>query len=697
MSYKTTWERIRVEATTDPFGDSNSEQGIPHPSWWPTWMGTKESSRIEESLGFPRLSWWELERGSLFHKMPKMNIETMRCPTEKLYQSMPQLLVLAKNWADSASKLPPYKTPKEEWLQVIEPMCRFWDSGGNESHYNEWSSYLIENCLPQLQFFGVPFRGYENLVFNDQSNFFKKPLKFIPGKWEIMVVFSLMIAITHQIEKNIFTPFLPWPISPRNTYVEKSSFQFPIVQWLKTKNIQQIKLTLNSLRGKNQNIWFNVKNEVPPGVLNYLTCFGLFLKFYETESGFSRLNTDDIYDIFNGPEFRRYYGFMIWMSRLSQTGLNFDSIKLPNNILDNPFANMKSVCDFMIWSLMTMYVDAFHSNVDVHVNVRKIINQIEVSQSAYENVFRVALTNTETVHYWQPQQVKPAPPPPIIPSGIHPGTAVPEDIVKENERIKSMVKEFGLSVDYQSFTHITNLRLDRWLSDFRVTWRKTAIWNFLGVGDQEWESRIFQYNEFPKGSKEEKIVLFIRDNFPRKLKIPRYNIWELNSLDSKWEDAFKYQFELYLEWVVLNVNVEHVKDYVAPGNTFVDKQGLPREVSDGETTVYLKNSFPDIMMREEQNLPGKIFQKSFSFAFVFLNAALEKGFGSDWIDLLSNFGKKIWEGVKEALIELAKWVKEVLDDAIPNWESYLALALVGFFVVYEGWSFADEKIRKLAR
>ena len=178
----------------------------------------------------------------------------------------------------------------------------------------------------------------------------------------------------------------------------------------------------------------------------------------------------------------------------------------------------------------------------------------------------------------------------------------------------------------------------------------------------------------------------------------------MTRMDSGWEDAYKYQFELYLEWVVLNVNVEDSEKYILPGSTFVDGDGSPKEVVDGEEKVLLKNSFPDIMMEREQTLPGKAFQVGVSIAFVFLNAALESGFGSDWKDFLSNFGKKIWAAVKEALIalaeaavEAAKAVANAINNALPDLKWYLIAGVAGVAVVMGGWTFADEEIRKLAR
>lgn len=705
MAYKTTWDRIRVEATTDPWGGLNSEQGVPYPTWWPNRATFKESSRIEISYGFPYLSWWELERGVLFNKMPKMNLENMSCPSKTMFDTMEKVAELGRQWQTSSQVLPTGRTPKEEWLQWVEPLCRFWDSG-DEGGNTIWGSWLLENCLLQLQFFGVPLYGYNSSkIFNSSSNFFKNPLKFIPGKWEIMVTYSLMVVVVHLIQKNIFTPFLPWKNSNDQFHYlnqEPSVFQFPILTWMKTKNIQQIKIVLGNIRGKNENLWNGNRVEAPvPGVLSYLTCFSLFVKFYESD-GFRNLKDDEIYYILDAPLFRNYYAFMIWMSSLKVPGqplLNFSTINRPNNILGNPYVNERSVNDFMMWSLMAMYVDAFNSNVDSSVNVRKILNEQPIDQKAYDDLFTNRLKSNQLTYHYQPQQVVP-PPPPVIPGGIKTGIAVPESATRE----RNMIKEFGIPVDYQKITNVSNLQLDRWLSDFRVTWRKTAIWNFLGIGDQKWVPEMFQYHHFPKKSKEEKIVLFIRNNFPRRLRIPRFNFLEMTRMDSGWEDAYKYQFELYLEWVVLNVNVEDSEKYILPGSTFVDGDGSPKEVVDGEEKVLLKNSFPDIMMEREQTLPGKAFQVGVSIAFVFLNAALESGFGSDWKDFLSNFGKKIWAAVKEALIalaeaavEAAKAVANAINNALPDLKWYLIAGVAGVAVVMGGWTFADEEIRKLAR
>ena len=679
---KTTWERIRVEATTNPFGGSDSENGIPYPTWWPQPMGTKESSRIEESFGYPRLSWWEVERGKLFPKLPKFTLNEMPYPSSQLFQSMPQILELAKSWADSASKLPGSKTSGEEWLKIVEPMCRFWDSGNaSESHKNLWGAYLSENCKLQLQFFGISLLPiYDSSIFFE-SNFFKKPLRFVPGKWEIMVVFSLIITITNQINTYTYKPFIPWGNIYSGLYSEKSSFQFPIVQWLKTKNVQQIKMVVDQIRGKNRNLWSIVKPSEDGGTLRggyssqWLNAFKLFVKFYENkDQGFSNLSEKEIYDIFSTPEFRYEYGNMIMWSKLGNSGIKFNSIDGPNHILNGSFENMKSTCDFMIWSLMILYIDAFSNKsvrLDNHhqLDVRKELDyKVYFDLDLYRTIFRKKPI----------ENIDQNPPP--------------------ETQVTARRKEFGLEVDYRSITKITNLQLDSWLSEFRITWRKTAIYHFLDIGEQPWKRVIFKYDTFPQGSKEEKIVSFIRDNFPRQLRMPRFNLWELTSLDSHWDVAYKYQFELYLEWVVLNVNAEDQEGYIEPGGTFMDKEGTARLVSDSETTTttLLKNVFPDIMMKEEESIPGIIFRKTVSFSMIFVNALLEKGFGSDWTELLSNFGKKIWEGVKDALIEIAKWVKKALDDFLPDLEKYLALAAVGLVTILGGWAFVDAKIRKLA-
>lgn len=668
MSYKTTWELVHQEEPGEPFGDKNSLNGFPYPSWWPSLRClNKKQSKLEMLYGFPFLSWWELERGQMFDKMPKIDLNTFQAPTQALLDTMPILDSLGKKWGEKS------KGWDDTW--IVE-MCSFWDSDP-KSHYKLWESYLAENCSPQLQYFGVPFQSINNgLIFKPDSLFFRVPLSYCPGKWTLMVVFSLMIYIVHQIKNDPNSPFLFWTAIDRYNSAKKSpwlsdqtKFQFPILSWLKVKDEIQIMQTVDRIRGY-RTPHFQMPN-LEEVTLQKFSCFFCFIKFYK-EDGFSKFSQQELYFGFSGP-FRWLYNDMISHMKKDSTQSAFlRNIDGPNGIYNNPFSNLKSSTDWMVWSLIIMWNDLKYGNSDMFEAVQKInpnedhfrgtmilpFNQLKGNDDAdrYNEDFDKRLKEK-----WDERSTDGSPPRPLIAPPFQAGRL-----------------------------------LNNFLIDFQYAWRKTAEYHFLGIDAPKWPPPFPLIPFEDSTSTDARIYDFITKNPPRKLKVPAVDNLFFQRLSWKWEAVYKEQYTWYLEWVYFNVMAQDNLNYVYPGVQLKNEKGenVFVQQEDGSFIPVL-NSFPNLIMVNEDG-PG-LLAVSASFLIIPIDQAAKFIWGDEWTDFLDALGKKIWKMVKETLIAIGKGIKKILDDFAPDWEKYLALIAVGVVVVFGGWSFADEKIRKLAR
>jgi len=681
----TTWAKRLEEAQEDPFGNEKSLNGMPHPKWWPQWTNYKGAVRVEESFGFPNLSWWELEKGKLFWKMPKMKeLEEFSAPTAEMLLPgrFPRIDEIGDQWLKASTS-----GNARECENVLEKMAYFWDN-----NYKLFEPYLVVNCQPQLVFFGVGFRGFES-IFGSDSNFFKKPLNYYPPKWLFMVVFSLLVSIVHKIKHYPATPFIPWlsnNFSNDRLFSEKSEFQFPIIDWIKNKNEAQISNLARSLRGKEANFWTSVGKVEGP-----FDAFITFRKFYESGS-FSNLSNEAIYFIFVGP-FRAFYADMIEFVRKFQKVFPLDSqmreLSKPNSIYQNPYVNLRSSTDFILWSMMVMYLDMKKSPL------WESFQKIPIVDNNYRWFFldRLEAFNKDDQLTRERQLAADwdkAHPPGIV--NNLPGPArvdTIEEVMGNVDQSQESIDRYGPIIKVNDIIG-NNSNLNRYLNYFRIKWRETATYSFFGINKAPW----FETNPpvqflpitLPEDSFEDRFYQFIQDYPPRRLYVPKLKL--SGRLDKEWEEGFQKQFRDYVTWVKENVNAKGKPNYVEPGVQFKDKEGNLVFIKDDDSgkNVPLLNGYPDYMMEPESNNSPFSVAKIVSILMIPANEAGNFLWGQDWTNALNNFASVLWEKVKEFL--RAVW------DALPEGTGgYLMMGLVVVGVVLGGWTFADEEIRKLAR
>lgn len=666
-----TWQHIAQEDPGEPFGDEHSLNGRPYPSWWPSPCKYRKQNLLEALYGFPYLSWWELERGAYWPKFPKIDFDSFRAPTQHLLETMPTLNQLGDTWRLKSTK----RDDNTLWMLDL---CNFWDADPNKSNYKLWENYLYENCLPQLQFFGVPFKSIENTkIFKEDSLFFKKPLNYCPGKFVLMVVFSLSIVITHKLKNDPDAPFRYWPaVGNESSYrtgldmpwlQDKTDFQFPIISWLKTRDENQIINTAARIRGsKTPHFWekwdYNPKNLVSDYSLSALLCF---LKFYKTD-GFKTHTEQEIYYGFSGP-FRWLYIDMIKKMKANKMlSSSLSAINGPNKIYSNPYSNIKSSCDWMLWSLAIIWMDLKNWEPYYQEFLKAPLN---------EEHYRGAITT----HFRQIQEEKDA-------------TKANQDFNKDlNEKWKEHSTEGQpprpiIGAPFQIASKI----LSNFLIDFQYAWRKTAEYHFLGIDAPNWPPAFPALPFDDSNSLDAKIYDFIAQNPPRKLKVPQVDNIYFQRLSWKWEAVYKQQYIYYLEWVYSNVRAQDNPNYSPPGVQLKNNQGEYIHIQNAGNSVAIINSFPDLIMVPPDT--GFTLSKAVSFLVIPIDQAAMFIWGDDWTAFLDNLGQKIWKKIQESLKELWTFVKE----NAPALGAGLALvALVGLGGLL-GVTFLEAKVSKAA-
>lgn len=693
----TTWTTLREEDKGEAFdvGTVKGKNGT-YPTWWPPPFKGRDGTLLETLHGFPYLTWWGVEKENLFPQFPKMTITTFEPPSDALLASMPRIQQLEDIWANEASKL---IGKGAEWVNKIgKPMAEFWDADRDAIGKKLWEPYLIRNCKQQLQFFGVPvykgegiLQGNDN-VYNSNSNYFKKSLVYYPGRWTLMVNFTLMILITRQIRLYPGHPFIPWRElnglgGDSESQKSGGGFSYPIMDWIRNRDLPQIKLTADALRGRGSNVWSNVS---PAGLGfgfsgNVLRSLSWFRLFYES-GGFSSLKNEWIYFLFQGPliisfaeivtlsRVKAPFGLAVWLTQIDK----------PTTILGASYVNSKTCVNWMLWALAIMYIDLKEGNENLWEQFVKIEINIEEYNSFYIgrlNHLSQSIADDKTF-----QEHRKTPVQKII-------SEISQTVIPAITPGGSASDQYGPSIDTFIITGSNNGELNSFLNEFRGNWRKTALFNVFGIGDQKWP--IVINAELDKDDVYElDIYNFIQDNPPRRLRIPPLDLFSFSRLNPKWEDGFKLQFTQYLDWVVKNVKAQKKVNYSAPGTQLKSPEGDYLTIVDPEGNVKpLMNLFPDIMMVDPP--AGLQLSTVFSFAFIFIDQIGKAGWGTNWEDAINNFGKKVWVKIKEALVALVNFVGEIVKLLPDIWPYVLALgAGVGIFFV--GETFLSEKIKRLA-
>lgn len=669
----TTWQNIRQEEPGEAFGP-NGHNKIQYPSWWPTPAPYRGYQILEGVYGFPFLSYWSLERGG-FPKCPKIDIENFRGPTEALLNTMPRLDELADLWA-KASK------PNANWVENIgRPLAEFWDSLPGQEHYKLWEPYLVENCLPQLQFFGVPFKSVPNKeIFNPATSgslFFNEPLTYCPAKWTLMVVFTLMITITNQVKKNKTTPFILWDTGEvKGTIIhyinmpwfnDKSRFNFPILSWVKNKDESQITILSKKIRANNlrSRFWVEDVNEKSfNGWTREMSAFLCFIRAYNS-SLFNQLTEREFYWIMN-KGFKIIYVDMLERLNKNNSWKNaFKQIDGPGGVYSSPYSNLKSSVDWMVWSLMVMWVDLKKTNGPLASKIK----DIPINEDHYQYIFTTQL------------------------NAFRSDTTIDKEIDEELDRQKNApdtiwdpIQGRHINLPFQTKEKV----FSDFTSNFQKEWRKTAEYHFMGIHSPKWPPQFPPLSFNDPNSLEAKMYEFMAVNPPRRLRVPAIDPINFQRLTNKWDSVFKQQYVYYMEWVYNNVKAQDNPHYSSPGIQLKDPKGDYISISNGGTSVPLINSFPDLLMVPPDT--GFTLSKAVSFLIIPIDQAAKFIWGDDWTDFLDNLGQKMWVKIKESLQALWNVVKEQL----PMVGGILLAAGVIFLGGLLGVTYLEEEVKKIA-
>jgi hypothetical protein len=500
-----------------------------------------------------------------------------------------------------------------------------------------------------------------------------------------------MIIIKHKMIQPGDSPFREWMTAPQDLNLdpllnEKSLLSFPICKWVANNDINQMKLMLKSIgwRGITRQDYRLDDQFIKDEKLQILLCFR---DFYEN-GGFNEMTEREVRITLSNSSLRTLYCLMIKRIRSTRERMiSISSMNKPFNIYNNNYANFVSSTDFILWSLMVLYIE-FTSieNRKKFVGLKVNPDYLRASFIAGKQLVDAEKSNRELAK-----------------------TAAADfereverkrqwNINEREELKKQWDKNDEISLKgspVEPPITMNDPKLKNFLNEYRILWRNTALYHLFESGDQIWP--ILIKNIFEKDTFEYKIVEFMRNYPPRRLRIPRFNFLEWKRLDTGWESAFKDQYYQYLTWVNLNVQSQDEKFYSPPGTQLKGKDGKYLFIQDENgTQIQVINTYPDIMLKPEDSNSQFQTSKIISILFISIDQIAKAGWGDDWVDFVNQFGKKMWERVKEALIEIVKAVKAVVDEVLPEIGPYLLLGLTVFGAILIGGDFIDAKIKKNA-
>lgn len=672
----------------------------PYPSWWPNVYANQHGiNKLEVLYGFPYLSFWELDAG-YFKKFPPIHLETCSPLNKVMLDQVPQIKQLAELWLKSSPK-----PPTKEEQEIAERRAKYEQTtiGGGKSHDEArppppnwkdiigypgidfikngaaWASWMVQNIPDQLNFFGVPFGGYEKQIFHEKSKFFTKPLIYYPGKWILMVTLSLVIHIVHLVEKHPDSPFIPWKINLSDLVLfipEPSSLGFPIQQYVVIHDEMAIRQRLRQIRGaKNQTILLYDESRIDSNYNPFTQSYDLelllcFKKLWE-EKIFTKLTRAQLSLLLSQPFFRilfvnmtksikKYQNNRIMPLRIFYQYVDHYSIET------HTFLTLNSYNDLMLWVLSCMYID-FKSDSIFQPILEKQEPKNEIYKQ-FQNYIDEALKIQE--------QTK------IINEAMDKGQAVVTD--KKSGQIISIGNEEQEGTEIEPPESMRDPKLKTWLNNFRVLWRKSAEWHFLDIGTSPWPNPNLQ-NFFLKDTYEYQVVNYIMAFLPRRLRVPKWEYSEWTRKSAKWNEVFTMQYQYYLLWVEANVKVQHDTNWPQPGNGMKDPTtGELIRDSRGDVVI---NSYPDLGIMDENDQSGVLYN-TLKYTIPFIHGILTFFEGSDITSFFTDIAKEIWNIVLKVLKELLNIVKP----ALPS------LALIGAVVVggLLAYDFVSTKVEKLA-
>ena len=667
-----------TELADEPaFGENGSKNRQPYPSWWTSPISFKNGLQLETLYGFPTVSFWFIEKGG-FGKFPHKKLSECKPPSAKLIATFNDLLILQTKWEKHSRG-----QTKKTWIEAIGyPGADFWDK-----NWEIWENYLIENMPQQVQFFGIPFRGHED-IYNQTSPFFKKHLTYFPGRWCVMVGLSLALVYVRKFINDVSNPFIPWdctdlkfnsPLLSEGSYFEKD-YLFDLLKNQNQSKINELmvgmRYSMNSLRNTSLTLPFQKYMD------KYQLMSVVLFKDFLQNGGFSKYSKEELSVLFL-RDFRLLFCFMFQNYNICRKSGSTDVISFIEfdknlTLLYRPGGqNLRYTLDWMIWCLMCIHHDLSQTNL------AKSYNNFHLPPDFYDKnitkpLFQIKKENAK--------EESPTPSGVHIPDWIKEGGSSNDPnhgIMIPDEKVVGVEVDFPLNYPFQYESTKT------YIAQWRKKWIETATFHFLKIGESPWPppGPTFHYEEDSYDAK----FLRIMHNYPiSRLRIPPIDWASFERKSIRWKEAFQRQCSDYFDWIDSNIKAEEHQHYIGPGRQLKDSEGNGIIGPDGKP---LLNQYPNYMLSNDGNRGPLSLTNMVSILMIPADQTAKCLFGDDWTDFLDDMSQRIWDRIKKALKDMWDGLKNLLPDIWP----YL-LAIGGGLIVFFGIeTYATEKIKLAAQ
>lgn len=660
------------------WGDLDAE----YPPWWPKdgrYTGETHNPNLEKLRDFPPVTPWNIKNKDYWKRLPDFNIESIECPPQSVASIMHDMLDFMKRWEDCIKKPETQKSG-----QFMEDLANYYDE-----HREDIEKYVSLYLSAQINFFGVDILYWgvdKSFVYNPSSPFFKDSLgnrknRYMPGKWILMTICSMLMSLSSDLQK---------------TSYHKQDGKYYIEYWRSTHKVD------DDPRWGEPGLPFSVDKTHPNAKLNVPQVWNvrkidIIKSLLEKES-----RTFEIlirYMKETAPKNNIGY----WYSGPNAIYLGDGSlIKVTQlrRLLTYEYDNHGSKIPLIAVHNIDPSFDFFKPYLRPLSSIYWVMYILNVLKADYlemvaQDIIDKRPKEKETIP-WTP--IRPKDRDTLPWSDIKP-TKTARDKVEEDEKEK---EEYDKEKDKTSEfklpeplplpdIEIKKRKLTPYFTNLRETWKRTALWKFMGLGEQQWplpRGAFYSFMEIDPFEKYDedylKVVDFMIDNPIPKLRVPPFDWKEFERRTKGWQIAADRQFEVYLIWCIKNVDSKTSKDYKDPGMKWT-REDLKKIGVESATDI--DNVYPDYGLLDHST-PFESTVKKIARTFLWVTDLADWFFGDNFWDKFFNFAKAAFNMLIEVLEVVGKLVLDNLYWILP-----LAAILVGGYI---GSIVVKKKIKDMA-
>ncbi len=647
-----------------------------YPSFWPridVYKGETHNRRLNKLYDYPSLTPWNIKDKKVWKHLPFFGLLYMECPSPHMQAIMYKSLEFRDRWKEEL------ETKETQPLKslLIEDLANFYDDNREEIE-----TYVSKNLAAQIGFFGLSLEYWgtkKAYIFNPSCTYFQNPIPeinggYMPGKWTLMVMFSMIMNIADEMERTHTRPTPNAPLDEdywRSVYSDDNDSRYgyvplPFSYDKTTPNSKMIAPKIWNLRDISKIKTLLSKED------RFFELLIAYMKMTEPKSnvgewfmGVSQIMKGDG-SLTKVVHLRKILNYEYSNDDGKKMRLFNPKLVDPDEQFFLPWLRPFQAISWLMYYLNNMkadYLEIAAQNILDGGKVKERLPMVEIAP---------------------PRETKPW-------SEITPPKTARDKVIeddkgkKEYDDERDQLAKFKLPPPLPIDPNIIRERkLIPLFTELREYWKDTAMWSFKGKLNVMWPlpkseiQRILRID--PSEEYEEyylRLIDFISENPILRLKVPPFDWNEFERRSEKWQIAADRQFEVYLKWCIQNSETDNKSsDYKQPGEIY-SRDDLKR--LDIKSSREIPNGYPhygilDLDQTSYTEEIGKMILRIVSAPALILDWL----FGDDFWNRFFHTAQQLFNFLIEILVKIVKKAVEIITD---NWEVLLPIALV----IVGGW------------